>query len=127
MPIVKPNTHRIKDGVKMGAVGMRRSFVKYFEDVVKAEERHEFDGHLPPKGHANRFHWSKDGFIAIDGPRDGVYKAYVQREAGREGIATGTKEVQRVYRFETPDNPVDFLKNIVDRPEGIWIEAHGWA
>lgn len=127
MPLVQPNTHRVRDGKKMGAVGMRQSFVKYFEDAVKADERHDFDGHLPPKGSPNRFHWNADGFIAIDGPRDGIYKAYVQRGANRAGIATGTKEVRRTYRFRCDDNPVAFLRDIVNRPEGIFIEPHGWA
>jgi hypothetical protein len=111
----------------MRASGMRASWAKYFEDAVKEEEKADFDGLL---GTGERFGFFPAGsWIEIRPENEilGIWKAYINRPAGRAGIATGTKEVRRTYRFKSQDDPREYLRDITNRQDGVIIEPHGWA
>tara|TARA_R110000824_G_scaffold46841_1_gene134184 strand:+ start:73 stop:459 length:387 start_codon:yes stop_codon:yes gene_type:complete len=127
MPLVTHNTHSKRTGNLMRAAGMRASWTKYFEDAVKADEKSDHDGHI---GTGERFgFFPKGSWIEIrpENLAEGIWKASVLRPAGREGIATGTSEVLRTYRFQCDEDPREFLRDIVNHPEGLVIEPHGWA
>ena len=127
MPLVAHNTHSLRTGNLMRAPGMRASWTKYFEDAVKVDEKDEFDGHV---GTGDRFGFFPKGSwieIRLENRETGIWKAYVNRPENREGIATGTKHVTRVYRFQCDEDPRDFLRDITERPDGLWIEPVGWS
>ena len=106
---------------------MRASWTKYAEDVLKESERKDHDGHI---GTGERFGFFPKGSwteIRPENLAEGIWKMSVLRPAGREGIATGTEQVLRPYRFQCDEDPREFLRGITERPEGLWIEPIGWA
>ena len=127
MPLVTHNTHSKRTGHLMRAAGMRASWTKYAEDVLKESERKDHDGHI---GTGERFGFFPKGSwteIRPENLAEGIWKMSVLRPAGREGIATGTEQVLRTYRFQCDEDPREFLRGITERPEGLWIEPIGWA
>jgi hypothetical protein len=126
MITIQHNTNRKSDGKPLQAMGMRASFLKYLEDAVKtvATEGLSPLAALRPLGTIYAWAGAKVT-IHVARVHGDVYRISWSRPAGRGGIATGTKTVERVATIRCATNPLEFLTNIVEHPEGLDIEPVG--
>ena len=126
MTTVIHNTHRLKDGKPMQAAGQRASFLKYLGDAVKG---HVKDG-LSPLVNYRQGAW-QSAFAGAPTPvhvtRIGVdlYVISWKRPAGRAGIATGTKDVERHVTVRCPIDLVAYVALIDEHPEPVDLEPVG--
>ncbi len=100
MPTITPNP-------KSQAQFAWASFAAYLEVEIKGteSERREIDGHAG-QGRVVKFFQGRgtQGTLSIRKINGDTYKATIQRPAGRGGIAIGTKNVERVYLFTSPED-----------------------
>ncbi len=126
MITIQHNTHRKSDGAPMKAMGMRASFLKYLGDAVKTVSAEGMSplATLRPLGTVYAWAGAKIT-IHVARVNGDTYRISWSRPAGRGGIATGTKTVERVATVRCATNPLEFLNAIEEHPEGLAIEPVG--
>lgn len=123
---INHNTHRVKDGAYMKMPKQQiGSFVKYLSDALKGIGQKELSP-MVDSSRGKKFASVFNGFIHV-APLgvDNKYRVSWTYKAGRGGIAEGTKDVLRVatIKVEQGVDLVDYLDNILDNPQPIYISV----
>lgn len=119
------NTHRVRDNAYMKMPKQQiGSFIKYLSDALKGTAQKELSPMVDgPRG--KKFPSIFNGYIHV-APLgvENKYRVSWEYKAGRGGVAEGTKDVPRVATIKVAHGVdlVDYLENILDNPQSIFIE-----
>lgn len=123
----------IAPNAKKTATAVLASFVAFLTVAVKGTdtERFEADGLAYPF-EAKFFTGMKCPYGTVKARRQNgdLWRVSIFWPAGRGGIATGKKDVERVFVFRSPENVVDYLTALVASPldpPTLEVTPHGEA
>ena len=123
------NTHRKSDGGPMTQPKQQvASFIKYLGTALKPVSVKEISP-LAESGNGHRIPSVYGGWIHLNlhNSKTNEWRISWKFQAGRGGVATGNQDVCRAATVRIADgiDPVDYLQNILDNPQSLWLTPVG--
>jgi hypothetical protein len=109
------------------------SFVALLTVAVKGTDRERFEADGLAYPWTGKFYTGFKcpyGTVKVRRQNGDLWRVSILWPAGRGGIATGTKDVERVFAFHSPENVVAFLDALRSdprNPPSLEVTPHGVA